>query len=239
MTDAPIPRPGDVDGRAPHTGGLEPALTWLARCQGGWPPRRPAAASRVDVPAAATGSADAGAARADALADAGCDLLVVSGSGDQAQGVLVLAALMDLEPVRAVGTSGGPGWRELVVAVRDGLGRARVHRADPATLVRVVRAGAVAELAGLLAGAATRRTPVLLDGSSTVAAAALVAERLHPGASWWWLAGQTPPAPAARSAHADLGLVPLLDLRLGLPAGADLAAEVLLRAVDLVQPAGA
>jgi nicotinate-nucleotide--dimethylbenzimidazole phosphoribosyltransferase len=114
-----------------------------------------------------------------------------------------------------------------------------VHRTDPATLVRVVQAGAVAELAGLLARAAQRRTPVLLDGSATTAAGAIVANRLHPGAAAWWLAGQAPPNPAARAAHADAGLVPLLDLRLGGPQGADLAADVLARAVDLLGPAGA
>ena len=237
--DGPMPLPAAVEGRAPATGRLEPALRWLASCQGAWPPRAPGAAQRVDVPAATTGSVASGAARADAAVDAGADLLVVSGSGDQALGVLVAAALLDLEPVRAVGTTPVPGWTELVVAVRDGLPRARVHRTDPATLVRVVQAGAVAELAGLLARAAQRRTPVLLDGSATTAAGALVAHRLHPGAAAWWLAGQAPPNPAARAAHADTGLVPLLDLGLSGPQGVDLAADVLERAVDLLGPASA
>lgn len=230
----PVPYPGGVPGRARHTGALEPALRWLARCQGAWPPHRPQAVHRVEVSGGSGGSLDTGLARADAAVDAGCDLLVVSGSGDQAPGVLVTAALLDLEPVRAVGTSDEPGWRELVVAVRDGLPRARVHRVDPQTLLRVVQAGAVAEAAGLLAGASDRRTPVLLDGSALVAAAALVANRLRPGAAAWWLAGQAPPLPAARSAHADVGLAALLDLRLALPEGADLALQVLLRGVDLV-----
>jgi hypothetical protein len=52
------------------------------------------------------------------------------------------------------------------------------------------------------------------------------------------LAWQAPPNPAARQAHADLRLAPLLDLRLGVPAGADLAAEVLGTGVDLVGTPG-
>jgi nicotinate-nucleotide--dimethylbenzimidazole phosphoribosyltransferase len=165
--------------------------------------------------------------------DSGADLLVVSGSGDQAAGVLVTAVLLDLEPVRVVGAAAVPDWTRLTVTVRDGLRSARRHRADPAGLLEATGAGAVAQLSGLLAQAATRRTPVLLDGSPLVAAGALVAGRLAPGASAWWLAGQSPPVPAARAAHAELRLEPLLDLRLGLPTGADLAADVLLAAVDL------
>lgn len=228
-----VPAPVDVEGRAPRTGRLEPALRWLASCQGSWPPRRPTLTQRAG-PTGAPRPLEAGAARADAAADAGAGLLVVHGAGEDAGALLVLAVLLALEPVRAVGTGGGAGWTERVLAVRDGLARARVHRGDPETLVRVVQADAVAELAGVLAQAARRRTPALLDGSATVAAAALVAGRLTPGASAWWLAGQAPPGAAARAAHAELGLVPLLDLELDAPEGADLAASVLKAAVELV-----
>lgn len=228
-----VPPPADVVGRAPEVGRLEPALQWLARCQGSWPPRPPAAAARIDVDGAAAGSLGDGAARADEAVDRGADLLVVSGSGDQAPGVLVAAVLLQLEPVRAVGTAATPDWSRLTVTVRDGLPSAKAHRADPAALLDVVGAGSVAVLAGLLAQAATRRTPALLDGSALVAAAALVAGRLVPGASAWWLAGQVPPNPAARAAQDELSLASLLDLRLGLPAGADLAADVLRAAVAL------
>jgi nicotinate-nucleotide--dimethylbenzimidazole phosphoribosyltransferase len=231
--------PGDVEGGAPDVGRLEPALQWLARCQGGWPPRRPASPARIDVDGASAGSLDGGSTRADTAVDAGADLLVVSGSGDQASGLLVAAVLLDIEPVKAIGTAGVRDWARLTVAVRDGLRAARPHRADPVSLLDAVGAAAVAELAGVLAQAASRRTPVLLDGSALVGAATLVAGRLAPGASAWWLAGQAPPAPAARGAHTEMGLAPLLDLRLGLPAGADLALGVLCAAVDLVGAAGA
>jgi nicotinate-nucleotide--dimethylbenzimidazole phosphoribosyltransferase len=238
VTDRPaVEPPDDVRGGAPETGRLEPALQWLARCQGSWPPHRPRCPARVDVAGSDGGSLAGGAARADAAVDRGADLIVVSGSGDQAPGILVAAALLDLEPVRAVGTAVLPDWTRLTVAVRDGLRTARVHRTDPAALLEVTGATAVAELAGLLAQAAGRRTPVLLDGSAPVAAAALVAGRLTRGASAWWLAGQAPSNPAARAALAEVGLQPLLDLRLGLPGGADLAADLLVSAADLVGPA--
>ena len=233
----PVLPPPAVPGGAPGTGRLEPALQWLARCQGAWPPRRPLAAQRVDVDGSSGGSLQSGAARADAAADAGVDLLVVRGSGDQAPGVLVAAVLLDLEPVRAVGTAVAAGWTALTVAVRDGIRTARAHRTDPEALLEATGATAVAELAGLLAQASTRRTPVLLDGSALTAAAALVAGRLAVGAQAWWLAGQSPPNPAARAVHTDLRLAPLLDLRLGLPAGADLAADVLAAATALVDRA--
>lgn len=230
----PVPAPEPVEGRAAQAGRLEPALQWLARCQGAWPPHRPATAQRVDVDGAADGSLDSGAARADAAADAGCDLLVVSGSGDQAPALVVAAVLLDLEPVRAVGTEASADWSRLTTAVRDGLRTARALRADPLALVTQVGGGGVAQLVGLLGRAAHRRTPVLLDGSTLVAAAALVAGRSNPGAGAWWLAGQSPPGPAARAAHAELRLQPLLDLRIAVPAGADLARDVLLAGVDLL-----
>jgi nicotinate-nucleotide--dimethylbenzimidazole phosphoribosyltransferase len=234
-----VDAPDQVEGSAPHIGKLEPALQWLARCQGAWPPRRPATPSRIGVDGGSPGSIDTGAERADAAIDAGADLLVVSGSGDQAPGLLVAAVLLDIEPVRAVGTAGVPDWARLTVAVRDGLRASRAHRADPLGLLDAVGASAVAELAGLLAQAATRRTPVLLDGSALVGGATLVAGRIAPGASAWWLAGQAPPSPAARGAHTEMGLQPLLDLRLGHPSGADLALHVLCAAVDLLGSSGA
>jgi nicotinate-nucleotide--dimethylbenzimidazole phosphoribosyltransferase len=81
-----------------------------------------------------------------------------------------------------------------------------------------------------------RRTPVVLDGSATTVAAAVLADRLAPGAARWWLPGQVPAAPAARDGLADLGLTGLLDLELADPLGAELAWSVLARALDLVQP---
>jgi nicotinate-nucleotide--dimethylbenzimidazole phosphoribosyltransferase len=227
--DAPAP----LAGSAPRAGRLQPALRWLAACQGSWPPQPPAAPARVVLPAQGQGSLDSGVARADDLADRGHDLLVVGGTGDPSAGVLVCAALLDLEPVRAVGPT-TLDFTRLTVAVRDGLRTRRALRTDPVALLEGVE-GSVGELTGLLAQAAARRTPVLLDGSALVAAAALAAGRLAAGAPTWWLATQAPASPAAQAAHRELQLGPLLDLGLDGPEGAEIGLTVLLAALELAR----
>ena len=231
MTVVEAPEPV---GRADHAlGRLGTALVWLAGAQGAWPPVVPSVARRVVV--SEGGSQDEGRRQADELADAGCDLLVVGAAGDPVPGLVVLAALLDLEPVQAVGTVAGPDWAALTTGVRDGLRTARMHVGDPEGLLRAVGSGPLSHLAGLLAQSAVRRTPAVLDGSAVTAAAAVVADRIAPGAAAWWLAGQVPPVPAARRGLADLGMTGLLDLGLALPEGAELARSVLEQAVALVR----
>ncbi|MCU1673149.1 MAG: cobT, partial [Frankiales bacterium] len=149
---------------------------------------------------------------------------------DSVAGTVVVCALLDLEPVLAVGTAADAGWAARLVAVRDGLRAARQHVGHPE---RLAEDSVVGRLAGLLAQSAARRTPVVLDVSAAVAAAALVAERLEPGARHWWLAGSQPASTAARLALADLALDPLLDLGLTVPGGGRLAADLLVGAVEL------
>jgi nicotinate-nucleotide--dimethylbenzimidazole phosphoribosyltransferase len=213
-------------------GRLGPALAWLGSVQGSWPPAIPSQVRSVVVD---SGSREAGQRQADELADGGCDLLLVGGRGNEVAGLVALSALLDLEPVQAVGTSAGQDWARLTTGVRDGLRAARMHVGDPDGLLRTIGSGGLAHCTGLLAQSAARRTPVLLDGSALVAAAALVAERLAPGAQAWWLPGQVPPTPAARQGLADLGLHGLLDLGFGGPEGAELARAVLEQSVALVQ----
>ena len=71
--------------------------------------------------------------------------------------------------------------------------------------------------------------PLSCSTGSSSGAAALVAERLRPGAAAWWLAGHRSPEPAHTAALAALGLEPLLDLglRLGEGTGALLAVPLL------------
>lgn len=221
---APAPR---------ELGRLGTALAWLASVQGSWPPAVPAQPRSVLVDG---GTRQSGEQQADELADTGCDLLVVGAAGDPVPGLVVLSALLDLEPVQAVGTAAGSEWARLTTGVRDGLRTARMHVGDPDGLLKAVGGGAVAHCAGLLAQSAVRRTPALLDGSALTAAAGMVAERIAPGSPAWWLAGQVPPLPAARQGLADLGMTGLLDLGFGGPEGAELARVVLERAVGLVHP---
>ena len=206
-------------------GRLGPALVWLASVQGAWPPSAPKVVRSVVVDTGSTRKE--GQVRADALADDGCELLVLGAAGDPVPGLVALSALLDLEPVQAVGTAAGPDWVRLTTGVRDGLRTARMHVGDPDGMLKTIGNPVLAELTGLLAQSAARRTPVVLDGSTLTAAAAMLAERIAPGAPAWWLAGQVPPLPAARKGLADIGMSGLLDLELGGPEGADLAWTVL------------
>lgn len=180
----------------------------------------------------------AGLAVVDEEVDAGADLLVPGdmGIGNTTPSAVLVAALTGVEPVRAVGRGTGVddvGWGRKVTAVRDGLRRARSRQGDPLGLLACVGGADLACLAGVLVQAAVRRTPVVLDGV-VVTAAALVTSRVAPSARAWWVAGHRSVEPAAALALADLGLEPLLDLRLRLGEGTGA-----LLALPLVQAAAA
>jgi nicotinate-nucleotide--dimethylbenzimidazole phosphoribosyltransferase len=179
---------------------------------------------------------DAGRRIADDEVDAGADLLIPGdmGIGNTTVATTLIAALTGVEPVAAVGHGTGiddAGWARKTAAVRDALFRTR-RVSDPLGLLRCCGGADLAALAGFCAQAAVRRTPVLLDGLASTAAA-LVAERLAPGARAWWQAGHRSPEPAHALACAALGLEPILDLRmrLGEGTGAAVALPVLRAAV--------
>ncbi|GAB2914995.1 nicotinate-nucleotide--dimethylbenzimidazole phosphoribosyltransferase [Rhodococcus aerolatus] len=194
------------------------------------------ALSQVEVAAAVA----AGRVAAEEEVDAGADLLVLGdlGIGNTTVAAVLVAALTDTEPVAVVGRGTGiddDAWMRKAAAIRDALRRARPVVADPLALLRTVGGADLAAMVGFLAQAAVRRTPVVLDGV-VVAAAAMLAERLAPGASDWWVAGHLSAEPAHVLALADLGLVPLLDLdlRLGEGTGALLALPLLTAAVHVL-----
>ncbi|ORW18921.1 nicotinate-nucleotide--dimethylbenzimidazole phosphoribosyltransferase [Mycolicibacter nonchromogenicus] len=180
---------------------------------------------------------EAGRRIADEEVDSGADLLIPGdmGIGNTTVATTLIAALTGAEPADVVGHGTGiddAGWARKTAAVRDALFRSRPHRADPVALLRCCGGADFAALAGFCAQAAVRRTPVLLDGLASTAAA-LVADRLAPGARAWWQAGHRSPEPAHALACAALGLEPILDLqmRLGEGTGAAVALPVLRAAV--------
>jgi nicotinate-nucleotide--dimethylbenzimidazole phosphoribosyltransferase len=186
---------------------------------------------RVQV--AAGQGLDAGREEADRFVDAGADLVVLDADLTGAAALAAIAVMLHLEPVGVVGTTVTPGWRQLVVEVRDLVRAARVHVVDPVKLVEAVGDPAFGRLVGLLDRLAARRTAVLLGGGTATAAAALVAGRLQPGAERWWLAGSVPVHPAGASALLGVGLTPLLDL--GLETGsADVAVAVVRAGLELL-----
>jgi nicotinate-nucleotide--dimethylbenzimidazole phosphoribosyltransferase len=180
---------------------------------------------------------DAGRQIADQEVDSGADLLIAGdmGIGNTTAATVLVAALTGVEPVAAVGYGSGiddAGWARKTAAVRDALFRVQPVIAAPIATLQCCGGADLAGLAGFCAQAAVRRTPVLLDGM-VVTAAALVAEQLAPGARLWWQAGHLSTEPAHALALAQLGLYPILDLkmRLGEGTGAAVALPVLRAAV--------
>ncbi len=174
---------------------------------------------------------------ADEEVDAGADLLIAGdmGIGNTTAATTLVAALTDTEPVLVVGRGTGiddAAWSRKTAAVRDALYRSAPVRADPLALLAACGGADLAAMAGFCAQAAVRRTPLLLDGL-VVTAAALVAERLAPGARLWWQAGHRSPEPAHALALTQLGLDPIVDLglRLGEGTGAAVALPIVRAAV--------
>jgi nicotinate-nucleotide--dimethylbenzimidazole phosphoribosyltransferase len=168
----------------------------------------------------------AGRAIADEEIDGGADLLIAGdmGIGNTTPAAVLIATITGTEPVAVVGRGTGiddQAWMRKAAVIRDGVRRARTAFAEPVALLRTAGGADLAAMAGFLAQAAIRRTPVVLDGVVS-GAAALVAERLAPGAKAWWVAGHRSPEPAHPLALTHLGLDPLLelDLRLGEGTGA-------------------
>lgn len=179
----------------------------------------------------------AGRAIADEEVDAGADLLVPGdmGIGNTTPAAVLVAALTNTEPARVVGRGTGiddAGWMRKTTVVRDALHRTRTLHQEPMDLLRTVGGADLAAMTGFLVQASVRRTPVVLDGVIS-ATCALLAERLAPGASSWWLAGHRSTEPAQRLALDALRMEPLVDLglRLGEGTGALLAVSHLQAAV--------
>ena len=179
----------------------------------------------------------AGVRIADEEIDAGADLLIAGdmGIGNTTPAAALISALTGREPVAVVGRGTGvddAGWARKTAAVRDALYRARGATTDPLALLRICGGPDLAAMAGFCAQAAIRRTPLLLDGV-VVTGAALVAERMAPGAGRWWQAGHRSTEPAHSIALAHLGLEPIVDLgmRLGEGSGAAAALPILRAAV--------
>lgn len=168
----------------------------------------------------------AGRAIADEEVDSGADLLIAGdmGIGNTTPSAVLIAALTGNEPVAVVGRGTGiddTAWMRKTAAIRDALRRARGVGRDPLALLRTVGGADIAALAGFLAQAAVRRTPVILDGV-VVGSAAAVAEVFAPGASRWWLAGHRSAEPGGSLVLEHLDLVPVLEMsmRLGEGSGA-------------------
>jgi nicotinate-nucleotide--dimethylbenzimidazole phosphoribosyltransferase len=173
------------------------------------------------------------------LADQGLICLGEVGIGNTTVAAALSCALLDLSPEAAVGL-GASADASMVERKRDvinrALARARARHGDqlrePRVLAAALGGPEVALLTGVTLAAAERRVPVVLDGLVT-SVAALLAVRLEPAAQSALVAGQQSREVAHTAVLADLGLEPLLQLRLrsGEGVGACLAAQLLLTAL--------
>jgi nicotinate-nucleotide--dimethylbenzimidazole phosphoribosyltransferase len=188
---------------------------------------------------AADALVEEGKALGHRLAGHGLICLGEVGIGNTTVAAALACVLLGLDPAAAVGLGAGAD-AAMVQRKRDvvglAVGRARTAHgerlADPRVLVAALGGPEVALLVGVTLGAAQRRVPVVLDGLVT-AVAALLAVRTEPAVQSTLLAGQVSRERAHAAVLTELGLEPLLQLRLrsGEGVGACLAAQLLLTAV--------
>lgn len=162
------------------------------------------------------------------------------GIGNTTPAACLTALLADIDPDAAVGP--GAGADDAVMAAKrriiaEATGRARAMLGhDPKAAIASVAGYEIAAMAGFYAGAARHDMAILLDGY-VATAAALAAERLHPGTAARLIAAHRSAEPGHRMALEKLGLDPLLDLgmRLGEGTGALAAMPLLDMAVALLE----
>ncbi|SCL67233.1 nicotinate-nucleotide-dimethylbenzimidazole phosphoribosyltransferase [Micromonospora citrea] len=174
------------------------------------------------------------------LIDAGAGILLTGdmGIGNTTPAAALIAAFAGIDPAGTTGRGTGvddPTYARKVAVVRAALTRHAPDPADPLGVLAAVGGLEHAALAGLILGAAARRTPVLLDGVIAVSAA-LAAAALAPHAVGAMVAGHRSAEPGATVALRRLGLEPLIDLglRLGEGTGALLALPVVTGAVRVL-----
>ncbi|HVW46811.1 MAG TPA: nicotinate-nucleotide--dimethylbenzimidazole phosphoribosyltransferase [Solirubrobacterales bacterium] len=175
---------------------------------------------------------EAGAELAGDLADRGVTCLVIGeiGIGNTTTAAALAGALTGAAPSVTVGRGTGmdaAGLERKRAVVEAALDR---HGAplDVGPAMEAVGGLEIVALAGAALEAARRRLPVVLDGYAT-AVAALAATRIDPAVGEVLLAGHRSAEPGHDLVLAELGLEPLLDLRLrlGEASGALLALPII------------
>jgi nicotinate-nucleotide--dimethylbenzimidazole phosphoribosyltransferase len=164
----------------------------------------------------------AGVALVDDEVDGGADLLVPGdmGIGSTTPCAAVTSALLGLPAAATTGR--GTGIDDETLSRKRAAVDAAVARVgestDPLQVVGAIGGADLATMTAMLIAAAARRTPVVLDGVVSCTAA-LVASRIAPHASDWWVAGHRSSEPAQRAVLDALGLAPVIDLELRLGEG--------------------
>ena len=170
---------------------------------------------------------------------AGAQLLISGdmGIGNTTPAAALIAASLGLPAAEVTGRGTGIDETALtakIALVQQALDRAGDRVTDPFDTLTALGSADLAASAGFMAAAARAGLPVLLDGVISVAAA-IMADRLAPGASAWFAAGHRSTEPAQSFALDKLGLEPILDLGLRLGEGSGAVAAVpIVRSAALV-----
>jgi nicotinate-nucleotide--dimethylbenzimidazole phosphoribosyltransferase len=161
------------------------------------------------------------------------------GIGNTTSAAALTCALLQEAPANIVGPGTGLDTRGVahkaeVVARALQLHASQLH--DPREALRRLGGFEIAALTGAWLACARLGLAALIDGF-IASTAALVAERLCPGASTWWLFGHRSLEPGHTRLLQALDARPILDLgmRLGEGSGAALAVPVLRMACELHQ----
>lgn len=154
------------------------------------------------------------------------------GVGNTTVAAALACALLGLESQDAVGLGSGAD-ADMVARKREVVAAALERtkgESDPLRLLAMVGGPEIALLTGVTLGAAAAGAPVVLDGLAA-SLPGVIAARFEPAAQAYLLAGQVSRERAHALVLRELGLEPLLDLRLrsGEGVGACLAASMLLQ----------
>ena len=178
---------------------------------------------------------EAGAALAERCAGAGADILLIGemGIGNSTTAAAVCAALLGLTPEEAAGRGAGlsdAGLARKRAAISRALAVNAPDPADPADVLARVGGLDLAAMCGAFLGAAACRTPAVIDGFIS-SAAALCAVRMCENARHAMLASHCSAEPAAERVLAALGLA--APIRAGLRLGEGSGALALLPLLDM------
>lgn len=170
-----------------------------------------------------TTSLVAGLAAAERAADSGATLLIPrifrtpADSADHTVARTIIGLLTKRDASSVLGQPVGmpdAEWMAECSVIRDTMAEHRALLGEHLALLDALDARAISMAAGVLIGAAARRTPCIVDGTEEWAAA-LIADRLAHRARHWWRAASTSSDPA-RIAARDRTDVPI-----GLPLDLD------------------
>ena len=166
-----------------------------------------------------------------AISTPDCLVLGEIGIGNTTTAAALACALIAIAPGKAVGRGTGvdaAGLQRKRSIVARALEKHGPAPLDPRAALKRVGGFELAALTGATLEAARRRLPVILDGFAT-SVAALAAARIDPLAGEALIAGHRSAEPAHQLVLTELGLEPLIDLRLrlGEASGALLALPLL------------